>query len=86
MRWEHACLKRVYSFTEPPAPITNTFYGPEGEKEVSGNNGVEILNTLGREGWELVTVAINHFECGMEQMHWLKRPVTRARPVISHSR
>jgi hypothetical protein len=80
MQWEYACL--VLDTTQEPGPPltkptwvnTYTFESPNGKKGVGGNSAVEILNRLGEEGWEVLTVESTYFVNSMQRLYWLKRP------------
>lgn len=66
MRWEYTVLTRVRA----------GFFRTNGQQIPPGTNA---LNTLGDEGWELVSVR----EDAGEVVHYFKRPVEIAAPTAS---
>lgn len=78
MKWEHACL--IKRDVLPPAVDSGTtpytFYGPDGQGTLNGANSIDILNRLGRDGWEVVAVETTYFSTLTERTFWLKRPLS----------
>ena len=92
MQWEYAYL--VSELVDDPTTKTSNwsymFYGPSGSRSLKYDSPVEVLNRLGRDGWEALAVEPRYglygsnFYMGnagyfteylLERTIWFKRPV-----------
>lgn len=89
MQWEYACLVRTMTVnaTTNTWESNFTFHGPSATVvSLEGDSSIEILNRLGRDGWEALSVesrhelygssfSTNYIETLVERDFWLKRPI-----------
>jgi hypothetical protein len=92
MQWEYACLVRalVEDSTTKTSKWSYTFFGPGGSGSIEGDSSVEVLNQLGRDGWEALAVEPRYVLYGgnfspgvaeyyqeslVERNIWFKRPI-----------
>jgi hypothetical protein len=80
-KWEHALIERVENWGIAGDEKSTTIETPDGRKTVSDTGDAHtvrnLLDELGREGWELVGVeAAGPGTTSERTNYWLRRPLT----------
>jgi hypothetical protein len=74
MKWEDG---RLTNFDPDTTKEALSFFSGGEELNLKGRDILEVLDSLGREGWELISIETGQNRFQVFRNFWMKRPFTR---------